>query len=46
MNTFILAQKGNFKTFLEENDAISFHNFYMFTKKNIEHSLEYDVHSG
>ena len=42
MNTFILTEGKNFKTFLEENYAVILDGCYLFIA-NVEHGIEHDV---
>ena len=46
INTYILTEGRNFKTFLKENYASALDSCYMFTKKNVEHGIEHDVDSA
>ena len=45
MNTYILTESRNFKTFFKETYAFALDNCSMFTKKNFEHRIDHDVDS-
>ena len=40
MNTYILTEGGNFKTFFKENYAIALERCYLFTKKMLNMELK------
>ena len=46
MDTYILTEVSNFKTFLKENYAIALSSCYLFTKKMFEHGIEHDIDSA
>ena len=43
MNTYILTERRNFKTFWKENYAIGLNSCYLF---NVEHGTEHDIDSA
>ena len=40
MNTYILTERRNFKTFWTENNVIGLNSCYLF---NVEHGTEHDI---
>ena len=40
MNTYILTERRNFKTFWKENNVIGLNSCYLF---NVEHGTEHDI---
>ena len=43
MNTYILTEGRNFKSFLQKKYAIASDSCYLFTKENVEHGIEHDI---
>ena len=46
MNTYILTEVSNFKTFLKENYAIALSSCSLFTKELFERGIEHDIDSA
>ena len=47
INTYILSEDRNFRTFLKENYAIALDSSVAtYLLKNVKHGIEHDVHSA
>ena len=43
MNSYLMTEGRNFKTFLKDNFGINLDSCYIFTKKIVEHEIEHNV---